>query len=228
MGRLDIKKSDYPQCKVDFTLPFCNTTGMNKKHLNNNLGFSSLVLVIVIAVVAVGGYAVFQALSPETVEKVMMEKKDEVMVESPSPTPEAMMKDEKPGDDVMMELKFSGQVLAGTSSPLLDFNKADYDKAVASGKLVALYFYANWCPLCKAEFPKMEEAFNKISDDKVVGFRVNFKDNQTDGDEEGLAKEFGVAYQHTKVFVKNGQRVLKAPESWSSADTYISKINEYK
>ena len=74
----------------------------------------------------------------------------------------------------------------------------------------------------------MQEAFNGIDDNKVIGFRVNYNDDQTDDDERVLAREFGVAYQHTKVFVKGGQRVLKAPESWSSVDVYISKINEYK
>lgn len=186
-------------------------------------------VVIITGIVVFGGYAVYMfTVSNVPEDGAMMEK-------SPLPTPDGMMGDEKMmgdknmmDDGVMIELNFSGQVLAGTSSPLLDFNKADYDKAVASDKLVTLYFYANWCPICKAEFPKMQGAFNNISDDKVVGFRVNYNDDQTDSDEQGLAREFGVAYQHTKVFVKNGQRILKAPESWGSADVYISKINEYK
>ena len=136
-------------------------------------------------------------------------------------------------DDAMMPkesgamMKFSGAVLAGSVSPLLDFKKADYDAAIASGKLVTLFFYANWCPLCKAEFPKMQEVFNGLTEDDVVGFRVNYNDDETDSDEKSLAKEFGVAYQHTKVFVKNGTRLVKAPETWT-ADRYISEINKHK
>src|SRR3989338_2303665 len=178
---------------------------MNTKLLKNQSRVSLVAVVIITVIIVLGGYAVFMFMASDVPE-------DDVMM----------------NDGTMMELKFSGQVLAGTSSPLLDFNKVDYDKAVASGKLVAIYFYANWCPICKAEFPKMQEAFNKISDDKVVGFRVNYNDDQTDDDERELAREFGVAYQHTKVFVKNSQRILKAPESWNSADVYISKINQYK
>lgn len=182
-----------------------------------------MAVVIITVIIVLGGYAVFMFMASDVPEDGAM------MEQSPSMTPDSMMKDDvMMNDGTMMELKFSGQVLAGTSSPLLDFNKVDYDKAVASGKLVAIYFYANWCPICKAEFPKMQEAFNKISDDKVVGFRVNYNDDQTDDDERELAREFGVAYQHTKVFVKNSQRILKAPESWNSADVYISKINQYK
>lgn len=117
------------------------------------------------------------------------------------------------------------QVLAGNPSKLYDFNKTKYDEALKSDKLVVLYFYANWCPICKAEVPKMYEAFNELTTDKVIGFRVNYNDNETDQDEVALAKEFGVAYQHTKVFLKNGQRILKSPESWDK-QRYLDEINK--
>lgn len=120
---------------------------------------------------------------------------------------------------------FEGTVLAGSKSPLIDYNKADYDKAIASDKLVVLYFYADWCPLCRAEFPKMQQAFGELSTDKVVGFRVNYKDNFTDADETALARQFGVGYQHTKVLLKGGKQVLKAPDSWDKA-RYISEISK--
>lgn len=124
-------------------------------------------------------------------------------------------------------LRFSGEVLAGSTSPLLDFNNDDYELAIASDRLVALYFYANWCPLCRAEFPNMEAAFDTLEGYDVVGFRVNYNDNQTDRFERDLAKEFGVAYQHTKVFVKDGARVLKSPEQWGF-ERYVQEINAYR
>ena len=121
--------------------------------------------------------------------------------------------------------EYNGLLLAGSSSPLISFNVADYKLAIQSNKLIVLYFYANWCPLCKAEFPKMQQAFNTLTTDQVIGFRVNFKDNETDQDEVALAREFGVAYQHTKIFIKNGQRILKAPDSWDSA-RYTQEISK--
>lgn len=205
--------------------------------MNNNLqkGFVIPVIVaIVVAVLILGGFFYYSSKANETKkmaeEKAMMEKK--IMEQKEQ---DAMM-EKKDGevvkDDSMMEkkeegmmVKYSGTILAGTSAPLLDFVKADYNEAIKTDKLVILYFYANWCPICKAEFPKMQEAFNGLSTDKVVGFRVNYNDNQTDNDERNLAKEFGVAYQHTKVFVKNGQRVLKSPESWDKS-RYESEINK--
>jgi len=72
----------------------------------------------------------------------------------------------------------------------------------------------------------MQKAFDELDTDKVIGFRVNYNDNQTDNDEKNLAKQFGVAYQHTKVFVKNGQRILKSPEGWDRA-RYGIEINKF-
>ena len=147
-----------------------------------------------------------------------MDRKEEVMVKDGG-----VMTDAKAEEPMM---KYSGVVLAGTSAPLLDFTKGDYDAAIKTDKLVALYFFANWCPICRAEFPLMQEAFNGLQTDQVIGFRVNFNDSDTDADEKNLAREFGVAYQHTKVFLKNGQRVLKSPEQWPK-DRYLKEINTY-
>lgn len=119
----------------------------------------------------------------------------------------------------------AGAVLAGTFSPLLEFNQADYNAATKSGKLVILYFFANWCSICKTEFPEMVDAFNQLSTNQVAGFRVHFNDSEATDEQTALAREFGVAYQHTKVFVKNGQRVIKAPDSWDQ-EKYLLEIME--
>ena len=166
-----------------------------------------------------------KAMEQKEEEAVMNKKDEETMKED-----EGSMMDKKDG---MMSAeggsasggKYSSTVLAGTSAPLLDFTKADYDAAVKTDKLVVLYFYANWCPICIAEFPVMQKVFNELTTDKVIGFRVNYNDDQTDNDEKNLAKQFVVVYQHTKVFVKNGQRILKSPEGWDYKryDTEISK-----
>lgn len=121
-------------------------------------------------------------------------------------------------------LKISGKVLAGTKSFLVDFNMKDYGAALQTDKLVVLYFYATWCPICKEEIKNLYEAFHAIKDDAVVGFRVNYNDKETDKDEEALAREHGVAYQHTKVFIKNNKRILKSPEGWNTA-RYNSEIH---
>jgi hypothetical protein len=58
----------------------------------------------------------------------------------------------------------------------------------------------------------------------VIGFRVNYKDNETDSDEQALASKLGIAYQHTKAAEKDGKRVLKAPAEWDKA-MYLLEIN---
>jgi thiol-disulfide isomerase/thioredoxin len=222
------------------------------RYQKNRSGFTPLIVIAIVALVAVlGGFAYYSTTLPSSqsgrspvadedkidamLEKddgaVMEEKKEGDTMMEEDKKDEGAMVDKNEGD-VMVEkkeegqamVKFSGQVLAGTSSPLLAYNKTDFDVAVASGKLVVLYFYANWCPICLAEFPKMEDAFDQISGDGVVGFRVNYNDNETDADEKALARTHGVAYQHTKVFLKNGQRVLKSPETWDTS-RYLVEIN---
>ncbi len=127
--------------------------------------------------------------------------------------------------DVKVE-KQKEKVMQRTSAPVQEYSKKTYEAALNSGKLVALYFYANWCPICKEEFPKMEDAFKELPSDKVVGIRVNYNDNETDDGERALAKEFGVAYQHTKVFLKNKERVLKSPEGWDKT-RYLTEVGSY-
>lgn len=142
---------------------------------------------------------------------------------APSSSQESSQTQQPPGQQ--QSAQYSGTVLAGSSAPLIDFNKADYDAAVQTDKLVVLYFYANWCPICRQEVPHLEAAFNELETDKVIGFRVNYNDDQTDDNERELARQFGVPYQHTKVFLKNGTSVLKSPEGWDK-DRYINEINK--
>ncbi|OGZ63685.1 MAG: hypothetical protein A3A98_00075 [Candidatus Staskawiczbacteria bacterium RIFCSPLOWO2_01_FULL_40_39] len=182
-------------------------------YANLQKGFTMIAVVaIVVLAMVIGGVVYFVTRQEpsinETIEKdnAMMDKENNDMMDGkimPSESQAGMM-------------KYSGAILAGTSAVLLDFTKADYDAALNTDKLIVLYFYANWCPICRAEFPIMQKAFNELNTDKAVGFRVNYNDSETDNDEKNLARQFGVAYQHTKVFIKNGRRILKSPESWDN------------
>lgn len=105
-------------------------------------------------------------------------------------------------------------ITAGSLSRYLEFNQEDYEKALASDKIVFLNFYANWCPICREEQPLVEEVFNELKTDQVVGFRVNYNDSDTNEAEKKLADRFGITYQHTKVILKDGKEVLKNGEPW--------------
>jgi thiol:disulfide interchange protein len=80
------------------------------------------------------------------------------------------------------------------------FTKTKYDEARNSGKPIFLFFYANWCPTCREQEPRLQRIIPTHTGD-VVGFRVNYNDTEVDTDEKALAKEFGVTYQHTGFFI---------------------------
>jgi len=121
---------------------------------------------------------------------------------------------------------YRGTVLAGVESPFLEFNRADYEAALKSNKVILLFFYAKWCPICKEEIKEAYAAFDDFQTDNVVGFRVNFNDDDTDGDEKALAKEFNITYQHTKVILKNGVQVgTKHVDSWNKL-RYLSELSK--
>lgn len=169
--------------------------------MNKNILIGSLIVIIVIA-----GIVFFASQKPQS---------------NSSNTPTAQTQNTEEGK--MIE-GYSGKVLAGITSPYIIFNKTDYDKALASGKVVFLDFFANWCPICREEAPNLKAGFDDLQTDKVVGFRVNYNDTETDEDEKKLAKEFGITYQHTKVILKNGKEVKKSLESWDK-ETFLKEIN---
>lgn len=74
-----------------------------------------------------------------------------------------------------------------------------------------LFFYANWCPTCK---PINEEFTNNSANipEGVVIIRVNYNDDETDKDEEALAKKYGITYQHTFVQIDENGEVI---ERWN-------------
>lgn len=116
-----------------------------------------------------------------------------------------------------------GNVLVGTTSKYIEFNTPDYEKAKSEGRTVLLYFFADWCPICKNEQKQTFAAFNELGDPNVVGFRVHYKDNSVSDEELALAKTYGITYQHTKIILKNGVQVQKSLESWDKK-RYISQL----
>jgi thiol-disulfide isomerase/thioredoxin len=210
---------------------------MKNMIINTRAGMSSTVIAVTIGIVVIAGIAYFATMRDDSAYDAIEKSEDAMMKEDAMKDGDAMEKEgdamEKSGeamdDGAMMDsgamIKYAGTVIAGTQTKLIDFNRADYEKALASDQLIVLYFYASWCPICREETQNaLYPAFNELATDVVVGFRVNYNDSDTDDAEKALAREFGVAYQHTKVFLKNGTRVLKSPETWSKA-RYLSEIS---
>lgn len=146
----------------------------------------------------------------ESAETEAMEKKEVIAVSDN----ETVQK-----DGVMM-----AKILAKKNSTFSEFNLKDYEKALSEGKIVYLEFYANWCPICRAQETELIEGFNKLKRDDVAGFRVNFKDDQTDEDEKSLAEKFKIPYQHHKIVLKGGQVVINSADTWD-VQTLVSELS---
>lgn len=97
-------------------------------------------------------------------------------------------------DDAMMK-KDAPQVQGYTT-----YSAESVDSALASGKKVALFFHAAWCPSCKA-LDKTLTAETVPSD--VVVFKVDY-DNSSD-----LKKKYGVTGQHTVVTLDVQKNMIK-------------------
>lgn len=93
------------------------------------------------------------------------------------------------------------------------YTKQAYEQALADGRPVLLYFYANWCPLCADQEPTVVAMFRgpDIAAWGIAAFRVNYDDSDTDSDERDLARQLGVNYQHTFfTFDRLGKQVWRA------------------
>lgn len=117
---------------------------------------------------------------------------------------EAMMK--KDEDKMMKEESTSNAVMKKDSS-YVEYSKATYNQS--SDKRRVLYFYANWCPICRPLDKEISENTSKIPEDVVI-LRVNYNDSDTDQEEKDLAKKHEITYQHTFVQVdENDDQVTK-------------------
>lgn len=94
----------------------------------------------------------------------------------------------------------------------------EYSKSALEGakdKRQVLFFYANWCPICKPADADFKANVDKIPDDLAL-IRVNYSDSDTDQEEKDLADKYGVAYQHTFVQIDaSGAEVTK----WNGGQT---------
>lgn len=87
-------------------------------------------------------------------------------------------------------------------------------ESAASNRRV-LYFYANWCPICRPADADLRKNANKIPSDVIV-IRVNYNDTDTDQEEKDLAKKYGVTYQHTFVQIDTQENVVT---KWNGGQT---------
>lgn len=78
----------------------------------------------------------------------------------------------------------------------LPYSKQIFDQS--ADKKRVLFFYANWCPICRPIDAEFSANMNKIPQGVVI-IRVNYNDSDTDAEEKALAAKYAITYQHTFV-----------------------------
>ncbi len=170
---------------------------------------TGFIIAIVIIILLAGGIALYQ-----TTMKSDTDNKNEMM--------------DKPASAQSPQTQtVPANLLAGTTTPYYEFNPTAYTKALAENKVILLYFYADWCPICKKEQTDATlPAFNELQKSNVAGFRVHYNDGKATAEERDLAKQYGITYQHTKVILKDGKQVSKDLNSWNK-EKYLAEFSQY-
>ena len=127
----------------------------------------------------------------------------------PTETPEEI--EQPQAETQVSSTSHQGEVIAGETTKYIRYSKSDYEKALAEDKAVYLYFYANWCPICRAERPSILQAFNEMNAEDAIGFEVHYNDNEVTNDDKTITKGFGISYQHTTIILdKDGNEVFRS------------------
>lgn len=111
----------------------------------------------------------------------------------------------------MVSTKEQGDIPSEQESLLnyVDYSKELLQESMDSGKVVLLYFTANWCPTCRAQEPINNSLFKNLQgDSEIVAYKAHILDDETTKEEEALAKEYGVRLQHSFVLIDASGEVV--------------------
>jgi len=112
------------------------------------------------------------------------------------------------------------QSMNTTDSRYIEYSKANFDSA--SGMRRVLFFYANWCPICRPADTDFKSNSSRIPQDMTV-LKVNYNDTDTDEEEKDLAQKYNITYQHTFVQIDADGNEL-ARWSGGSIDELLDNI----
>ena len=100
----------------------------------------------------------------------------------------------------------------------MPFSKEAFAQVTASGKTTLVFFHAPWCPVCKAQEPKVLAHLNGDAKD-VVAFKADY-DSNTD-----LRKEMKVEKQSTLILYSGTREVARL--AYTSDDAAIDDLFEH-
>ena len=107
-----------------------------------------------------------------------------------------------------------------TSAPMMKnelqtFTPAAFKAAQDAGKVSLLFFHAPWCPVCRAQEPKIAARLAGAYS-HVVPFRVDYDSNQM------LRREMNVARQSTVILYRGAKEISRM--SYTSEDAAIDQF----
>ncbi len=113
---------------------------------------------------------------------------------------------------------YEGEIISGTEiTPYVRYNKKDYDNAIKENKIIYLYYYAVWCPICVYERNNIFKTFNNLEREDIIGFEVHFNDGIDTEEDREITRKYGVFSQHTHIIInKQGNEIYQSLKTHNS------------
>ena len=121
-------------------------------------------------------------------------------------------------------------------------NEVSFSLANIKGKKILIHFWADWCSECRAEFPKLEEAYQKYKNDNFEIIAVNVAQSGKHvksfvdefnltfpmllDEQSEIAKQYGIRGLPTNFFVDENMYVTKIIIGWVDEKQINQIINE--
>lgn len=102
---------------------------------------------------------------------------------------------------------------------MIHFNEEGFNKALDSGKLVMVDFWATWCGPCQMLGPVIEQLAEEYESQDVIIGKVDVDENPE------LAKKYGVMSIPTVVFLKDGEEFDRKVGAMP-AEVYADALDE--